>query len=120
MSGPAKRAMASLESQNERVRNSARPPAPRQRIHAPWLPGVSRYALTPVSSRYRTYSPASSSAVAPRQIRAIIFDARTSDFAHLRLNYDGKDQSVKRGVGRRGVSVDAVDEPGAKAPAPGD
>src|SRR5690348_18093121 len=68
-----------MSSQNENATISVRSPSGRRMIHAPWFPGVIRYAPTPVTRMYVAYSSASSGRTAPRQIRAITGPSFVSD-----------------------------------------
>src|SRR5438445_1402901 len=64
--------MASNDSQNVISRKCVRSPSVRRRTITPWLPGVSRYSLSPDSWSTSKYASAFDASVTPCHVRAII------------------------------------------------
>src|SRR3989454_8302507 len=75
--GPANRRIASNDSQNVISRKCVRSPSVRRRTITPWLPGVSRYSLSPDSWSPSRYASAFDAAVIPCHVRAIIAEPRS-------------------------------------------
>src|SRR3989440_3020869 len=69
--------MASNDSQNVISRKCVRSPSVRRRTLTPWLPGVSRYSLSPDSWRTSKYASAFDASVTPCHVRAIIQSLRS-------------------------------------------
>src|SRR5579862_4988236 len=90
MSSPANALMCSRDSHSENVMISERSPSSRRSIHAPRLPGVSRYPAIPVLSMYSAYSAASARRTTPLHIRA------TTSPTLVRGGQPGSDQRPPR------------------------
>src|SRR2546422_8950290 len=69
--------MASNDSQNVSSRKCVRSPSVRRRTITPWLPGVSRYSLSPDSWSTSKYASAFDAAVTPCHVRAITQSLRS-------------------------------------------
>src|SRR3989454_12028953 len=69
--------MASNDSQNVTSRKCVRSPSVRRRTITPWLPGVSRYSLSPDSRSTSKYAAAFDASVTPCHVRAIIQSLRS-------------------------------------------
>src|SRR2546428_230383 len=69
--------MASNDSQNVISRKCVRSPSVRRRTITPWLPGVSRYSLSPDSWSTSKYASAFDASVTPCHVRAIIQSLRS-------------------------------------------
>src|SRR5207247_3608603 len=68
---------ASNDSQNVINMKCVRSPSVRLRTITPWLPGVSRYSLSPDSLSTSRYASAFDAAVIPCHVRAIIAEPRS-------------------------------------------
>src|SRR2546422_1250646 len=75
--GPANRRIASNDSQKVINRKCVRSPSVRRRTIPPWLPGVSRYSLSPDSLSTSRSASAFDAAVIPCHVRAIIAEPRS-------------------------------------------
>src|SRR2546426_2713527 len=94
--GPANRRVASNDSQNVINRKCVRSPSVRRRTITPWLPGVSRYSLSPDSLSTSRYASAFDAAVIPCHVRAIIAEPRS----RMRVAQKNSSPAKDRGGGR--------------------